>query len=870
MARRREKLTDERIEAIVAQEIASSQTYDSSELATKRQEAIEYYDGIMRKWPSEKGRSSVVDMTTLDTISWILPGLLRLFAASDRMAIAEPTAKEHEEWADQATTGINHTFWKECNGYGILYDATFDSLLHGDGIVKHWWDDTPTTKVSFHSGLDELAFEDLLEPEDSGVDEDGKPREIVEVLKDELVEYTLEPGDEGYVDPAQPQGMPQGAPPQMQAEMPGLMGGAPEQAPQMPLQAPGVEDMGVQPQPQKAMLHDVKIKRTCRYGKVNMQVIAPEDFLISSDATSLLHARMVGNKQQKTRSELIEMGFDYDKVMGLTPTQDDDATEVARRDDGTDHSSDQPIDNRAMEQVTLFELYPKLDVDGDGMAETIQVFFTGYGNVGTLLEWAVWEDEPVYSNIPCYPVPHRWNANSVFDRSKDTQEVKTALVRGAIDSIYGSINPQRVVVGRCLNPDELSNPSFGGAIMMEEKGSVSNLALEFTGEVALKGIEYFDAQMERRTGVSRTTMALDPEALQNTTASANQLAHDSAYSQIELIARNQAELGWKPVFRNVLKLMVRHQRRKTTVRLTNKKWAKIDPRYWNADMDITINTGLGSGSRDRDIAVLSSIQSNQVAVASILREAQMPGRALEMVPMIIDTVKKSGEAAGVRSIDDFYPEVSPEDLQAAAVAIKQKQSQPSPEMQAEQAKLQAQMQMEQGKAQLQMQSKQAELAAEAQAKQQEMQLNTVTERMKSQAQVTREAAQLEADMKTKEMDLQNSVLLEQQKQAFEAAEAEKERAFKLQIEMMKLQAAQRAQEAKTQADAVAQDKKTAADGEARKADGKHKTNEALIKAGKNPVGEGVDPAEIIKALMAPKRIVRGPDGRATHVETVTQ
>ena len=57
-----------------------------------------------------------------------------------------------------------------------------------------------------------------------------------------------------------------------------------------------------------------------------------------------------------------------------------------------------------MEQVTLYELYLQIDADGDGETETVQVFFSGFGNVGTLLEWEVWEDEPVYSNVPCTPV----------------------------------------------------------------------------------------------------------------------------------------------------------------------------------------------------------------------------------------------------------------------------------------------------------------------------------------------------------------------------------------------------------------------------------------------------------------------------------
>ena len=54
-------------------------------------------------------------------------------------------------------------------------------------------------------------------------------------------------------------------------------------------------------------------------------------------------------------------------------------------------------------------------------------------------------------------------------------------------------------------------------------------------------------------------MALDPETLQNQTATAVQAGRDAAYSQIELVARNQAELGWKRVFKKILNLEIKHR-----------------------------------------------------------------------------------------------------------------------------------------------------------------------------------------------------------------------------------------------------------------------------------------------------------------------
>jgi hypothetical protein len=662
-----EMIGEQELSVIVAREIAASLAYDKTELSEKRRRAIEYMRGEMSDWPAEKGRSSVVSRDTSDVVSWILPGIIRLFTTSGQMAVAEPVEPSDDRWAESATDGINHVFWKDNDGYRLLYDATYNSLLHGNGVIKHWWDDRPKVHVSFHSGLTDEQLSALLTPE---VDAIGEAGDTIELLASTTrLEKIVER------DP---------------------VSGAPVEA--------------VLP------LHDVKIKRTSRRGQVRLAAVAPEDFLISAEATSIKGARLTGQKEPKTRSDLIEMGFDRERVERLVRDSDDDATEIARQEF---ERFDSPA-TTALETVTLYELYLKLDVDGDGIAETCRIFYAGAGGAGTVLDWSVWEDEEVFSDIPCEPVPHRWDANAIFDKTRDIQEIKTVLSRQALDNLYASNNPQRFVTGRVLNPDELANPSFGGTVFAEAGASVQPLAVPFFANHAFEGIGYFDQVIEKRTGVSRTTMALDPEALQNQTATAAQLAHDSAYSQTELIARNQAELGWRNVFRAVLKLMVRHQDRARTIRL-GERWVEIDPRHWNADMDITINTGLGTGSRDRDMAMLSAVKSDQVMLAGAFREAGMIDHAVGMIPMVIATMKKSAEAAGLRAAELYYPAIGAEEISQAVARIAEAQAgggaDPGVKASAEKAALE--FQLESAKADNEMRLKREKLAGELQLRREE-------------------------------------------------------------------------------------------------------------------------------------------------------
>jgi hypothetical protein len=72
-----EKMDDDRLKALLSQEISSALTYDDTELSQKRAKALEYYRGEMTDTPAMTGRSSVVSKDVADTIGWMLPGITK-------------------------------------------------------------------------------------------------------------------------------------------------------------------------------------------------------------------------------------------------------------------------------------------------------------------------------------------------------------------------------------------------------------------------------------------------------------------------------------------------------------------------------------------------------------------------------------------------------------------------------------------------------------------------------------------------------------------------------------------------------------------------------------------------------------------------
>src|SRR5690554_5507720 len=236
--------------------------------------------GDMDKYvPPEPNRSKVVSRDVADTIGWMLPGIMRVFTASDKMAEAEPVGIEDMEFAGQATDGLNHVFWKDNKGYEIVYAATWDSLLLGNGVVKTYFDDTPVYATSFHSGLtvDQAAM--LLEDDET------------EVL-------------------AQTETVEQGADP-MTGE------------------------------PIEVVFYDLKIKRKKADGRFCIEAVPPEDFLIDKDATTTDEAAFTAHRDRKTRSDLVGMGYDKDTVFAIPEAgRADTEEEIARQIETDGEASD--------------------------------------------------------------------------------------------------------------------------------------------------------------------------------------------------------------------------------------------------------------------------------------------------------------------------------------------------------------------------------------------------------------------------------------------------------------------------------------------------------------------------------------------------
>ena len=178
---------------------------------------------------------------------------------------------------------------------------------------------------------------------------------------------------------------------------------------------------------------------------------------------------------------------------------------------------------------------------------------------------------------------------------------------------------------------------------------VQQLNVPFLGREAFPMMEYLDGMKASRTGVSGASQGLDPDVLQSTTRAAVSATMRGAEQRLEMIARLFAETGFKPLFKGLLRLIIENQDQERMVRLRN-QWTPIDPRVWDATMDVSTNVGLGSGMTDERLATLAQVAAKQQEIM----QQMGPNNPLVGLGQIRNTLAKMLEINGFKDSNQFF------------------------------------------------------------------------------------------------------------------------------------------------------------------------------------------------------------------------
>lgn len=555
------RMTESEIVDAVKHEMVNALGQPGGDIGKERALAWDYY--LSRPIGNEKeGQSKIVTSDVSEVIDSIMPSLLRLFTTADNLLIFDPQNKEDIKAAKQESDYVNYQFFKKNAAFLILYTWFFDALVQKNGIVKAMWDDSDRVTQERYFNLDDETFNVLKADDELELVEDEKHTEMV----------VLDLPSSG----------------------------------------------GVVPQEVTVKLHDATFNRTDKKGFVAVYNVPPEEYRISNDACSVdpESARMVGQVCQRTRSDLLEMGFSrslVDKCDATIQSVKSDTAEGRARLAGHEESLETPSSDWSQELVTVDEAYMKVDFDGDGYSERRLVMICG----DVLLKNERVDRQPFHVLSP-QPLPHKHFGRATAEKVMDIQQVSTTLLRQVLTNLYHTNNPGHAVWEQGIGEDtldDLLDTRIGRVARFARPPgeAYAPMSVPFTAAATFPMLEYFDKAKRDRTGIHSDAEGLSPDALKNIQQSVMGHALDLSRMKIEAIARIFAETGLKSLFLHIHELVLKHQDKQDVVQLRG-EWVEIDPREWRARKDMTVQIGLGIGTRESNLQQLSAIKDLQASI----------------------------------------------------------------------------------------------------------------------------------------------------------------------------------------------------------------------------------------------------------------
>lgn len=627
----------ELLELLRAKEQAASH-YIHGQLGNERESALrEYYRQPYGN--EEDGWSQIVASDVSDSVEWILPALLKTFTATDKAVSFEPNTEADVAGADQATDACNYVFYKQNNGFLVLYTALKDMLTVKNCAVMWRKEETETvSSVPFKGATDEVLALMLQESEDSEI-ESATPGPLI--------------GQDGQ---------------------------------------PQLDDTGI-----PVTAYSGRMKKTEKRSIVKVEAFSPEDLLVDREWTSPLLADCpyVARLIRVTLSDLKLMGYDCD-ASDLMASDHGDMTNRLTRVNQLESAEtvdfgESKGDDDSMATGWLRMEWVLADFDGDGIAERICV----HRLEEKILKREVVSHVPIATSSPILN-PHRWDGMSIADAVSDLQKLHTELLRQTLNNLYLTNNPRtKVLTDANWSPlariDDLLDSRPGGVIRQRDVNAVIEHVTPFAAGASMPMLEYVQSMRENRTGVSRTSQGLNPDSMNNT-ATGRAMDMSAAMQRVELIARIIAETLVKPIFQGILKVLTDGDMKKMSFRLRD-EFVEYDPNEWRDQYDMTINVGLGTGDVQQKAAQL-------MMIAQLQKEGMAIG--LTTPEHMYHTGAKIIENAGFKDVQNFLqdPSKSPPQQPQKPLPLQIEEMKIQADMQKHQAETQSDIQKFQAETQM--------------------------------------------------------------------------------------------------------------------------------------------------------------------------
>jgi hypothetical protein len=559
------KMTEQDLSLFLQAEIENCIGYnDSNEIVTQRKEALKFY----RNEPDgreQEGKAKVQDSTVHDVVEAALPPLLAPFISNDAMVEFTPRGENNNlDEAKEQTTLVNHVLMVDNNGTEILYQFAKDGLLQKNGFLYADWVEKKCTNIR----MQKLNYAQLLE-----------------LQKDEnnaILKIAVQLPDNSFVEPKQ------------------------ELQPEILMQSN----------------FEVQYRQSKTMGMVKINNIPPENMLVHEEAKYGETPKIIGWQEKTTISNLRAEGVSEEKIEELLKFCDEDSdyngeTQQRQNLQGNRNDKETSINPYDKSSTIVWRtiIFCHVDFDGDGYAEYRKIIRAG--GIRNRQSIIIYNKEvdicPIVTWTPCI-MPHEYFGRGLGDMAMPIQEITTSLLRVIMDNAYNLENKYAINSREnALAIEGMRNLHENDVVLFDDINNMRLLNEVKPNPAELINLmEIAERMREKRTGITRQMQAIDPDVLNDKTATEATIQSNASAQRQELQIRLFA-LGVKDLCVVIQKLLIKNQTEPRWLRITqSEEPISMNPAYWDSEMDVNVKVGLGTGTKQQQMQSLMTINELQL------------------------------------------------------------------------------------------------------------------------------------------------------------------------------------------------------------------------------------------------------------------
>lgn len=572
----------------------------------------DYFGGEVAGW------SDFVSSDVFDAVEWTLAECMDIFFGTSPIGTFVADNMDDVEAAEQETKMVKNIIEEKNNGFLLFYTWLKDALIQKNGIVKCYWDEVVHEEKETYRDKSFGAFASLMQDKDV-----------------EVTAVTVRLGDQ-ELSIEDVQGMP----------------------PEMLLQA----------------TFDIDCVRKSDVSQVRIENVQPENFFVDKTHASLdlSKAMFVAERVFVRRSDLYAMKYDIEKVDSIPKTTILFNSQEERARDGDKINYFINIGSgdsgTLTDRLEILEVYFRADVnktkEGDLRLYRAIVGgtfgFNQAGNgVNVVLECEEVDSIP-YCALSPNIIPHRFWGISKFDEVGDIQRYKSSLMRGVLNNMIQHNAPQTFVEATVgLDLDSVADASPGEYHLVNNVAGILSHNVEYVADKNIPILTLLDEVAERRTGISKVTQGLDPQALSESTQFVGASIMNASQKKLKNILRIFAETGIKSLYLRVHELLRKYAQDAMILR-DEGKYIEIDPREWRKRKSFDITIGSGRSDKDAKIAALQGVLGLQRDIAA---SGGIDNNPL-LTPMnLYKTMSELVTLSGLGDVENYFS--NPENFQPA-------------------------------------------------------------------------------------------------------------------------------------------------------------------------------------------------------------